>query len=113
MAVMTPPGQVGNVTKRTSRPPKPIASRVDGRGRTSIPAKAREALQIEPGDTVFFLVNKDGSIELRRSDPVLFALANAPVVEDDDVADEDWQAIAIARAEIARGEGIRHEELPD
>jgi hypothetical protein len=43
-------------------------------------------------------------------DPVSVALANAPI-DDEPVSDEEARDIAAARASLARGEGIPHEEV--
>jgi hypothetical protein len=43
-------------------------------------------------------------------DPVSVALANAPI-DDEPVSEEEAREIAEARASIARGEGIPHEEV--
>lgn len=43
-------------------------------------------------------------------DPVSIALANAPY-DDEPVSDEEARDIAAARASLARGEGIPHEEV--
>ena len=43
-------------------------------------------------------------------DPVTSAIANAPV-EDEEITDETAAAIDRARASLARGEGIPHEEI--
>ena len=43
-------------------------------------------------------------------DPVSIALANAPI-DDEPVSDEEARDIAAARASLARGEGIPHEEV--
>lgn len=43
-------------------------------------------------------------------DPVSIALANAPF-DDEPVSDEEARDIAAARASLARGEGIPHEEV--
>jgi hypothetical protein len=43
-------------------------------------------------------------------DPVSVALANAPI-DDEPVSDEEARDIAEARASLARGEGIPHEEV--
>ena len=43
-------------------------------------------------------------------DPVSIALANAPI-DDEPVSEEEARDIAAARASLARGEGIPHEEV--
>jgi hypothetical protein len=43
-------------------------------------------------------------------DPVSIALANAPY-DDEPVSEEEARDIAAARASLARGEGIPHEEV--
>jgi hypothetical protein len=43
-------------------------------------------------------------------DPVAVALANAPY-DDEPVSEEEAREIAEARASLARGEGISHEEV--
>ncbi len=43
-------------------------------------------------------------------DPVALALANAPY-DDEPVSEEEEREIAAARASLARGEGIPHEEV--
>jgi hypothetical protein len=43
-------------------------------------------------------------------DPVSIALANAPY-DDEPVSDEEARDIAAARASLARGEGVSHDEV--
>ena len=43
-------------------------------------------------------------------DPVSIALANAPI-DDEPVSEEEARDIAEARASLARGEGVPHEEV--
>lgn len=43
-------------------------------------------------------------------DPVSVALANAPI-DDEPVSEEEARDIAAARASLARGEGIPHDEV--
>lgn len=43
-------------------------------------------------------------------DPVSIALANAPM-DDEPVSDEEARDIAAARASLARGEGVSHDEV--
>jgi hypothetical protein len=43
-------------------------------------------------------------------DPVSIALANAPI-DDEPVSEEEVRDIAAARASLARGEGIPHEQV--
>ena len=43
-------------------------------------------------------------------DPVSIALANAPY-DDEPVSEEEARDIAAARASLARGEGIPHEDV--
>jgi hypothetical protein len=43
-------------------------------------------------------------------DPLALALANAPL-DDEPLTEEEQQALAGARASLARGEGIPHDEI--
>jgi hypothetical protein len=43
-------------------------------------------------------------------DPVSIALANAPI-DDEPVSEEEARDIAAARASLARGEGVSHDEV--
>jgi AbrB family looped-hinge helix DNA binding protein len=88
---------------------KPIAVRVDDRGRIVIPIGIRRDLGLEPGDTL--LMEKRGhQFWFVKIDPVLYSLENAPIADDEEVTDEEWEKITKAREEIARGEGIPHDE---
>lgn len=65
---------------------------------------------LRPGDTLFVL-QQGQDLVLRKIDPVLLALQNAPI-DDEPIAEEDREAIAVARKELANGEQIPDEELP-
>ncbi len=59
---------------------KPVPIRIDDRGRISLPASLRNALKLEPGDTLFGQA-RDGRIELVKAENPFDGLARHAIKE--------------------------------
>jgi AbrB family looped-hinge helix DNA binding protein len=59
-----------------------FTARVDERGRVTLPAKARQALGVQPG-TVFYIKRESDGFRLARSENPFDALARYAISEDD------------------------------
>lgn len=59
---------------------KPVAVRIDAKGRIRVPGSVRKQLQLEPGDVVFLQVDATGLRVLRGPNP-FDALAEAAIDE--------------------------------
>ncbi len=49
--------------------PRPLTSTLSTKGQTTIPAKVRRELSIEPGDTIRYEL-EDGSVRMRKISPM-------------------------------------------
>ena len=55
-----------------------IESRIDARGRTTVPAEVRKALDAKPGTQLVWHVMPDGSVLVRAKSTSLLELAGFP-----------------------------------
>ena len=84
----------GGVNAMVAMPePKPVSVHVDSKGRITLPAKLREALSLEEGDTLFVRLRGD-TLELVKAENPFDALARHALREHREGRIRDLREIA-------------------
>ena len=73
--------------------PKPVSVHVDEKGRITLPAKLRQALSLEPGDTLFVRL-RGNILELVKAENPFDALARHALMEHREGRTRDLREIA-------------------
>ncbi len=73
--------------------PRPVSVHVDEKGRITLPAKLRQALALEPGDTLFVRL-REGTLELVKAENPFDALARHAIKEHREGRTRDLRDVA-------------------